>query len=300
MSQIPLADLDAFVAIARVQSFRAAAKLRGVSASALSEAMRRLEARLNLRLFNRTTRSVTLTDAGERLLERLAPALGEVEAAIDGINSLRDSPVGRLRLNVPGIVARFVLPPIATAFLKAYPGITLEVASNDALVDVLAEGFDAGIRYEEALHQDMIAVPIGPRRQRYVVAAAPSYIAEHGVPEHPRDLMQHRCILHRFASGRVLPWVFERGEERISIMPPACLISESSEVEQHAAAAGLGILCTFEEFLAPNLASGALQVVMVDWIQTFSGPFLYYPSRTLMPAPLRAFVDFVKANPWPD
>lgn len=300
MSQVPLADLDAFVAVARAKNFRAAAKLRGVSASALSEAMRRLEARLDLRLFNRTTRSVTLTDAGARLLERLAPALAEVEAAIDGVNSLRDSPVGRLRLNVPGIVARFVLPPIVTPFLRAYPGITLEIASNDALVDVLAEGFDAGIRYEESLHQDMIAVPIGPRRQRYIVAAAPSYLAEHGAPQHPRDLMQHRCILHRFASGRVLPWVFERGEERISIVPPASLISELNEVEQHAAAAGLGIICTFEEFLSANLAAGALQVVMPDWIQVFSGPFLYYPSRTLMPAPLRAFVDFVKANPWPE
>lgn len=300
MSQIPLADLDAFVAIARVKSFRAAAKLRGVSASALSEAMRRLEGRLDLRLFNRTTRSVTLTDAGARLLERLVPALAEVAAAIDGVNTLRDRPVGRLRLNVPGIVARFVLPPIATPFLKAYPGITLEVASNDALVDVLAEGFDAGIRYEEALHQDMIAVPIGPRRQRFMVAAAPSYIEAHGAPDHPRDLMRHRCILHRFASGHVLPWAFERGEEKVSLMPPACLISESNEVEQHAAMAGLGVVCTFEEFLAPALASGALQVVMPDWIQIFSGPFLYYPSRTLMPAPLRAFVDFVKAHPWPE
>ena len=300
MSQIPLADLDAFVAIARVKSFRAAAKLRGVSASALSEAMRRLEGRLDLRLFNRTTRSVTLTDAGARLLERLVPALAEVAAAIDGVNILRDRPVGRLRLNVPGIVARFILPPIATPFLKAYPGITLEVASNDALVDVLAEGFDAGIRYEEALHQDMIAVPIGPRRQRFVVAAAPSYIEVHGAPDHPRDLMRHRCILHRFASGHVLPWAFERGEEKVSLMPSACLISESNEVEQHAAVAGLGVVCTFEEFLAPALASGALQVVMPDWIQIFSGPFLYYPSRTLMPAPLRAFVDFVKAHPWPE
>ena len=300
MSQIPLADLDAFVAIARVKSFRAAAKLRGVSASALSEAMRRLEGRLDLRLFNRTTRSVTLTDAGARLLERLVPALAEVAAAIDGVNILRDRPVGRLRLNVPGIVARFILPPIATPFLKAYPGITLEVASNDALVDVLAEGFDAGIRYEEALHQDMIAVPIGPRRQRFVVAAAPSYIEAHGAPDHPRDLMRHRCILHRFASGHVLPWAFQRGEEKVSLMPPACLISESNEGDQHAAVAGLGVVCTFEEFLAPALASGALQVVMPDWIQIFSGPFLYYPSRTLMPAPLRAFVDFVKAHPWPE
>ena len=296
MNQLPLADLDAFATIARTKSFRAAAKLRGVSASALSEAMRRLEARLDVRLFNRTTRSVTLTEAGERLLERLGPVLSEVETALDGINSFRDKPVGRLRLNVPGIVARHVLPSIAVRFMQAYPDIMLEISVNDALVDVLAEGFDAGVRYEESLHQDMIAIPIGPRRQSFVVVAAPDYVEAHGAPAHPRDLMQHQCIQHRFANGRILPWTFERGEERFTIHPPVRLIAESNELEVAAATAGLGILCVFEEFVAPALASGELVVVMPDWTQHFSGPFLYYPSRSYMPAPLRAFVDFVKAD----
>lgn len=186
MSNLPLAELDAFATIARLRSFRAAGKLRGVSASSLSEAMRRLEAQLGVRLFNRTTRSVTLTDAGERLLERLTPGLAEIETALDAINSFRDRPAGRLRLNVPGIVARNILPDIASRFLAAYPEIILEVSVNDAFVDVLAEGYDAGVRYEEALHQDMIAIPLGPRRQSYMGAAAPAYIERRGAPSHPR------------------------------------------------------------------------------------------------------------------
>ena len=197
---------------------------------------------------------------------------------------------------MPGIVARHVLPSIAVRFMQAYPDIMLEISVNDALVDVLAEGFDAGVRYEESLHQDMIAIPIGPRRQCFVVVAAPDYVEAHGAPAHPRDLMQHQCIQHRFASGRVLPWTFERGEERFTIHPPVRLIAESNELEVAAATAGLGILCAFEEFVAPALASGELVVVMPDWTQHFSGPFLYYPSRAYMPAPLRAFVDFVKAD----
>ncbi|WP_117193722.1 LysR family transcriptional regulator [Rhizobium terrae] len=296
MSELPLADLDAFATVARLRSFRAAGKLRGVSASSLSEAMRRLEARLGVRLLNRTTRTVTLTDAGERLLERLAPGLAEIESAIDGINSFRDTPVGRLRLNVPSIVARNVLPEIAGRFLRQYPGITLEVATEDSFVDVLAEGFDAGVRYEEALHQDMIAVPIGPRVQRFVGAAAPSYVAEHGAPLHPRDLLHHRCILHRFANGHIVSWAFEEEGRQFTISPPACLIAGTTELEVSVAIQGLGVIFGFEEFLAPALKSGELVPVLQDWTQSFSGPFLYYHGRRHMPAPLRAFVDFIKAD----
>jgi DNA-binding transcriptional LysR family regulator len=158
-----LADLDAFAAVARTRSFRGAATVRGVSASALSEAVRRLEARLGLRLLNRTTRSVTPTEAGTQLLERLAPALSEVSAAIDAVNKFRNSPTGTLRLNVPGIVAQLFLPPIVERFLRAHPGIVIEVTADDSFIDVVAAGFDAGVRYDERLEQDMIAVPIGPR-----------------------------------------------------------------------------------------------------------------------------------------
>jgi len=291
-----LSDLDAFVAVARARSFRGAATLRGVSASSLSDALRRLEARLGVRLLNRTTRSVTPTEAGERLLERLGPALGEIAGALDAVNSLRDSPAGTLRLNVPSIVGRHILPPIACRFLAAHPGIRLEVTAEDSFVDVLAEGFDAGVRYEERIERDMIAVPIGPRRQRFVIAAAPSYLAARGRPRHPRDLLDHACIRHRFPSGRVAPWEFERDGKVIRISPEGPLVATSLEMEVAAAVAGLGLISLFEEALRPALDSGALVPVMEEWWQGFSGPFLYYPSRTHMPAPLRAFVDFIRTD----
>lgn len=297
MAESDLADLDAFTAVARHRGFRHAAKLRGVSASTLSEAVRRLEARLGVRLLNRTTRSVTPTEAGARLLERLVPALGEVGAALDAVNSFRDSPTGTLRLNVPSIVARVVLPSLVEGFLKVHPGITVEVVAEDSFVDVLAGGFDAGVRYDERLEQDMIAVPIGPRVQRFVAAAAPAYLAVHGRPDHPRDLLGHACIRHRFSSGVALPWEFERDGEAVRISPAGPLIANTLELEIGAAVAGLGVIYSFEESLAPALAGGTLEPVLPDWWQRFSGPFLYYAGRRLMPAPLRSFVDFIKARP---
>jgi DNA-binding transcriptional LysR family regulator len=294
MAEVDLADLDAFTAVARQRSFRGAAMLQGVSASTLSEAVRRLETRLGVRLLNRTTRSVTLTEAGARLLERLVPALGEVSAALDAVNGFRDSPMGTLRLNVPGIVARLILPPIGEGFLKAHPGITLEVVAEDSFIDVLAAGFDAGVRYDERLEQDMIAVPIGPRRQRFVAAAAPAYLAARGQPQHPKDLLGHACIRHRFASGVIHPWEFERAGEVVRISPSGPLTASNIEMELSAAIAGLGVIYGFEEILAPALAKGALVPVLEDWGQGFSGPFLYYASRHHMPAPLRAFIDFIK------
>ncbi|MBZ6077485.1 LysR family transcriptional regulator [Microvirga puerhi] len=296
MTDLDLADLDAFAAVARARSFRNAARLRGVSASSLSEAVRRLEARLQVRLLNRTTRSVTPTEAGERLLERLNPALQEVAAALDEVNIFRDSPTGTLRLNVPTVAARLILPPIIGPFLAAHPGITLEVVAEDSFVDVLAAGFDAGIRYDERLERDMIAIPIGPRVQRFVTAAAPSYLEARGRPAHPNEILSHNCIRHRFANGRALPWDYERSGETIRISPTGPLVATNFDLELSAAIQGLGLIHSFEEFLAPAIARGALEPVLEDWSERFSGPFLYYASRRHMPAPLRAFVDFVK-NP---
>jgi len=196
-----LSDLSAFVAVARADGFRDAARVSGVSASSLSEGVRRLEAKLGVRLLNRTTRSVAPTEAGARLLERLMPALGEIDAALDVVNAFRDRPTGTLKLNVPSSIARTVLPPIVVPFLQAYPDIRLELIVEDSFVDVFAAGCDAGIRYDERLEQDMIAVPIGPRVQRFATAAAPSYLAARGRPEHPRDLLRHSCLLGRFDSG---------------------------------------------------------------------------------------------------
>ena len=296
MAQADLADLEVFAAVARARSFRSVARLRGVSASTLSEALRRLETRLGVRLLNRTTRSVTPTEAGQRLLERLTPALSEVSAALDAVNGFRDSPTGTLRLNVPGAVARLVLPRIVGPFLKAHPGISLEIITDDSFIDVLAAGFDAGIRYDERLEKDMIAVPIGPRVQRFVTAASPAYLAQHGRPMHPKDLLHHACIRHRFAHGVMLPWEFERNGEVVKISPTGQLTANTIDLEISAAIQGLGVIGTFEGFLEPALKGGELVPILEDWQQSFSGPFLYYPSPQHMPAPLRAFVDFIKAG----
>ncbi|MDR3446558.1 MULTISPECIES: LysR family transcriptional regulator [unclassified Dyella] len=286
--------MEAFLAVARARGFRGAALQGSVSASALSAALRRLEARLGVRLLNRTTRSVTPTEAGQRLLDRLAPLVGEIGSALDSINAYRDSPTGTLRLNVPSIMARDILPSIAARFLLAHPGITLDVVTDDAFVDMLAAGCDAGIRYEERVERDMIAMPIGPRVQRFVAAASPAYLERRGRPERPQDLVNHACIRHRFPSGGVAVWEFERRGKTVRIRPDGPLLASTVEMELEAAMAGLGIIHTFEEFLQPALATGALVPVLEDWCQSFSGPLLYYPSRTHMPAPLRAFVDFIK------
>lgn len=297
MAMDDLNDLSAFAAVAQAGGFREAARLGRVSASSLSEAVRRLEARLGVRLLNRTTRSVAPTEAGARLLERLTPALGEVEAALDVVNSFRDRPVGTLRLNVPGAAAHLVLPSIVAPFLKAYPDIRLEVIVEDSFVDLLAAGCDAGIRYDERLEQDMIAVPIGPRVQRFATAASPEYLEVRGRPMHPRDLLSHACLRGQFASGAMPPWEFERDGEVVRVDPTGPLVvrlSGAADLAVSAAVAGLGIVYHFEEWLRPHLDSGALEPVLVPWWQSFPGPFLYYPGRRHLPAPLRAFVDFIK------
>ncbi|AYO81541.1 LysR family transcriptional regulator [Methylobacterium brachiatum] len=294
-----LADLAAFVTVARSGGFREGARAGGGSASSLSEAVRRLETRLGVRLLNRTTRSVAPTEAGARLLERLGPALGEVEAALDVVNGFRDRPAGTLRLNVPLSAARLVLPAIVPPFLAAYPEIRLELVVEDGFVDMLAAGCDAGIRYDERLEQDMIAVPIGPRRQRFATAAAPSYLDRRGRPDHPRDLLDHECLLGRFPSGSLTaPWEFERAGEIVRVDPSGPLIVRvgASDLTIAAAVAGTGIIHLFEDWLRPQLESGALEPVLEPWWQVFSGPFLYFPGRRHLPAPLRAFVDFIAAR----
>jgi len=295
-----LGDLNAFVAVARARGFRDGARLSGASASGLSEAIRRLEAQLGVRLLNRTTRSVMPTEAGQRLLDRLGPALTEVEAALDVVNGFRDRPAGTLRLNVPVSAVRLVLPAIVPRFLEAFPEIRLEVIADDSFVDVLAAGADAGIRYDERLEQDMIAVPIGPRVQRFATAAAPAYLDRRGRPKHPRELLDHACIRGRFSSGAMPPWEFERNGEVVLVQPTGPLlvgIGGAADLAVEAGIAGTGIVHVFEDWLRPYLDLGQLEPVLEPWWQRFSGPFLYYPGRRLVPAPLRAFVDFIKAAP---
>lgn len=293
-----LADLNAFLAVAQARGFRDAARTVGSSASTLSEAVRRLEARLGVRLLHRTTRSVVPTEAGTRLIERLAPALGEVEAALDVVNLFRDRPAGTLKLNVPVSAARLVLPAILPGFLAAYPDIQVEIVAEDGFVDMVASGCDAGIRYDERLEQDMIAVPIGPRVQRFATAAAPAYLDVRGRPNHPRDLLDHACLRGRFSSGALTsPWEFERDGEIVRIEPQGPLIAGVTgavDLLVDVAVAGGGIIHLFEDWLAPMLGSGTLEPVLPDWWQSFSGPFVYYSGRRLVPPPLRAFLDFIR------
>jgi DNA-binding transcriptional LysR family regulator len=295
-----LSDINAFLAVARAAGFREAARLTGSSASRLSEAVRRLEDQLGVRLLHRTTRSVAPTEAGARLLDRLEPALKEVEAALDLVNGFRDKPAGTLRLNVPVSAVRLVLPRIVPPFLAAYPEIRLEVIAEESFVDVLAAGCDAGIRYDERLEQDMIAVPIGPREQRFAAAASPAYLEKHGKPRHPRDLLAHACLRGQFASGSMPAWEFERKGEQVRIEPTGPLlvrIGGAVDLAVDAAVAGTGVVYLFEDWLRPYMGRGELVPVLEPWWPRFSGPFLYYPGRRLLPATLRAFVDFVKALP---
>jgi len=298
-----MADLDyltAFVAVVREGGFRGAARVTGTSASRLSEALRKLEAKLGVRLLHRTTRNVAPTEAGARLLERLRPALAEIESALDVVNGFRDRPAGRLRLNVPVNVARVVLPHIVPPFLAAYPDICLEVIAEDRFIDLVAEGCDAGIRYEERLEQDMIAIPIGPRQQRLATAASPAYLDRRSRPQHPRDLLDHACLRGRHASGVINPWEFERDGETVTVTPKGPLIvgiGATVDLAVEAAVAGSGIIYLFEDWLRPYIDRGELEPILESWWPTFSGPFLYYPGRRHLPAPLRAFIDFANSMP---
>lgn len=296
MKSVPnLKDVSDLIAVVEAGGFRGAAQVRRSSASSLSDSIRRLEAELGVRLLNRTTRSVTPTDAGARLIERLKPAFSEIEAAFNDLKDDASRPLGTLRLNVPVPVARHVLPGIVTGFFERYPGIRLDVVMENDFSDVIGRGFDAGVRYEERIAKDMIAVPIGPRRQRFVAAASASYLEAQGVPDHPRALLvQHRLIGNRFPNGAIGPWEFERDGELLRIVPDGPLISGSIDLQLACAVSGAGIIYTFEDFLRPHLESGEIVPLLEGWWQDFDGPYLYYPSRRHMPSPLRAFVDYIK------
>ncbi|MCM2292563.1 LysR family transcriptional regulator [Allorhizobium sp. BGMRC 0089] len=292
-----ITDVNSFLWVARARGFRQAARESGISSSALSDAVKRLEDDLGVRLLNRTTRSVLPTDAGRLLLKRLGPAFAEVASALGEVKSSRGLTAGELRLNVPVSAARLVLPAIVPPFLKAYPDIRLEIVTDENFVDIIESGCDAGIRYDERLEQDMVALPIGPRQQSYALAASSHYLARKGRPEHPRDLLAHDCILGRFSGRAISPWEFERDGEEIAINPKGNLIVQFGggvDLGIDAAIAGSGMVYVFEDWLKPHFDRKDLVPVMEEWWLRFPGPFLYYPGRRLVPAPLRAFIDFVR------
>ncbi|MGA9954890.1 MAG: LysR family transcriptional regulator, partial [Bradyrhizobium sp.] len=289
---LDLRDLDAFAAIARAKNFRRAALDQRVSVSSLSQRLRDMEERLGVRLLNRTTRSVALTEAGEMLLSRVSPALSDVRDALDRVRGLGDMPSGRLRINAPPPAVDLVLAPMVAPFLRAYPQVDLEIAAESWFVDIVAQGFDAGVRYGEHLALDMVAVALSPP-QRYVVVASPDYIARHGEPKHPQDLLDHSCIRVRFGRGTIPDWEFEKAGREIKVSPPAKLILNYPGLAQRAARDGFGFWLTFEGYAREAIASGALVSVLDDWCAPFPGPFLYYPSRRQPPPALAAFIAFV-------
>ncbi|WP_374370559.1 LysR family transcriptional regulator [Dongia sp.] len=297
MSRCSLDDLEIFAAIARHGSFRKAAIERGVSASALSQAMRLLEERLGTRLLNRTTRSVAVTEAGEALLARLAPALDDIGAAIDHMNSFRQEPGGTIRINAPGPAIDHLLAPLVAPFLARYPAIELELMRDNAYADIVGQGFDAGVRFGEEVARDMIAVKLGPPL-RYAVAGSPAYVKAMGRPKHPKDLAAHHCIRHRFPGGAIFPWEFRKGGKAVSVTPQGRLTINDPRTSLEAARAGIGLARLQEAYLRADFSRGRLVEVLADWSETLPGWYLYYPSRRHMPAAMRAFLRFIADFKW--
>ncbi len=290
---LDLRDLDAFVAIARTKNFRRAAREQGVSVSSFSQRLRDMEERLGVRLLNRTTRSVALTEAGELLLARAAPAISDVNAALDTVRGLRGVPSGRLRINAPPPAIDLVLAPMVAPFLQAFPQVALEIVGQSGFIDIVAAGYDAGVRYGEHLERDMIAISLG-LPQRYALVASPDYLARHGRPKHPRDLLDHACIRIRLSSDAMLDWEFEKAGRTVNLSPPAKLVVNHPGPAMRAACDGVGFWLTFRDQVREAIASGALISVLEDWCPPFPGPFLYYPSRHQPPPALAAFVSFVQ------
>lgn len=293
MRKVELGDLESFATVARHRSFRGAAREAGVSASTLSQAIRDLEDRLGTRLLNRTTRSVAPTELGARLLERLAPALGEIAEAVDQARAVPGAPAGTVRINAPQPAIELVLAPLVARFLAEHPLVRLEVVAEPSLVDIVATGFDAGIRWGEDLPQDMVAVPIGPR-QRYVLVATPERIAASGRPAHPGDLLALPCIRLLFPGGVQPAWEFERAGEVLRLRPEGVLVTTNIALQLQAARDGVGFLAIFEDYVRADIEAGRLIPVLEDWLPDFPGPYLYYPRQRQVPAPLRALVGFLR------
>lgn len=293
MKQPGLFELNAVLAIAAHGSFRGAAAELELSASALSHAVSSLETKLGVRLFHRTTRSVKLSDAGARFVERLRPALRELDSAMESLNDERERPRGTLRLNTFESAARQILGPIVLEFMKRYPDMRVELVTDSGFIDIVKSGFDAGIRYREAVPQDMIAVPCGPDARAHVIAS-PAYLKKWGTPQKPADLVSHQCIRTRRNNGGFYAWEFERRGKAFQVEVDGPLSVDSYELVVDAALRGAGLAYVTELNLTAHLESGRLVSVLEDWLPPFPGLCVYYSGRRHVPTALRAFIDVVK------
>jgi len=294
MKRIDPADLSIFIAIANHLSFSRAAIELGVTPSSLSHALRAVEERLGVRLVNRTTRSVALTEAGQRLYARIKPAFLDINDAIDDLNTFRDTPSGTLRFNASRAAAKVALLPAVMRFQRRYPDVNVEVVVDNAMIDIVAAGFDAGVRLGETIEADMITTAIGPR-QRFAVVATPDYFERYPKPQTPEDLRGQPCIRYRFLSGVMYRWEFERGGIELDVDVDGPLTVSDQDIMVDAALGGAGLAYLFEDQISDMLADGRLVRVLEDWCPFYPGFYLYYPSRRQAPAALRAFLDFVRA-----
>ena len=285
--------LRSFVTLAEELHFGRAAQSLGLLPASLGRHIRLLEEEVGVPLFHRTTRSVALTEAGQRLLERLQPALDQVHDALEEMNHFRAAPAGLLRINATRAAVQTQLGPRLARFLQAHPDVRIELAQDDGLVDIVAKGFDAGVRLHESVPEDMVAVPLGPPL-RGLIVGAPSYLQRRGVPTHPHELAQHECVRFRFASGHLYKWQFERDGQELEVDVPGRLTLGDQHTILQAVIDGLGLAYVLEDSARPYLDDGRLVAVLEDWSEPFPGFVLYYPRQRQMSSALRAFVDMVR------
>lgn len=293
LNRADMADLVYFVAIARHRSFSRAAVELGVSASALSHALKSFEARQGVRLVNRTTKSVTLTAAGEALAASIGLPFEAIDAALETLNRFRNAPTGRIRLNVAVEAATLLLAPVLPVFVERYPGVELDIVAQNRMVDMTEGGFDAGIRYGGTVPEDMVALRLSANI-RWVVAGAPGYLDRFGIPVHPNDLLRHRCIGNRLGDDRIYRWEFERAGEKVAIAVPSSVTVDQAETGLVAVLRGAGLMYFPEPLVAPYVNEGRLRLVLEDWAPCEPGFHIYFSSRRQMPTGLRLLIDLVR------
>lgn len=297
MSRPDLALLNAFLAVAEAHSFRRAAAKLGVTPSTLSHSIQTLEGQTQLRLFNRTTRNVALTEAGEHLFARLSPAFGDIDLALDSLNAFREHPHGTVRISAPHTAIAIAIAPKLGMLARQFPDIRLELLADEGFIDIIEQGFDAGVRMRNSIHQDMLTVPISPPT-RLAIVASPSYLSRHGIPSEPADLLRHRCIgWRKVSSGEHFKWPFEKNGDQLQIAVNSHLLLDSAELMVQAALVDAGIAFALEELVLPHIAAGRLIQLLDDWCAPCSGFYLYYPNRRNHSRALQAIIDLLRYDP---
>lgn len=292
-SRSDLADFTYFLTIARHRSFRRAGLELGISASALSHSLKGLEARLGIRLLNRTNRSVTLTAAGEALVDQIKDPFEAIGRAADDLSRYRDAPAGRIRLNVVGDAAPLLLGPVLPTFVERYPEVELDISATNRMVDVIEQGFDAGIRYGGTVPEDMVAQRLSAHI-RWTVAASQYYLSKFGVPKHPNDLLQHRCLKVRLGDDRIYRWEFERDGEELAIDVPGTITTDDTRTALPLVAGGAGLMYGPDPAIRPLVEAGTVRFVLEDWAVTGPGYHIYYSSRRHVPVGLRLLIEIIR------